>query len=202
MTWDAGFHTLLSAWYPGTQGGDAIAEILTGACNPSGHLSISIPRSAAQLPVYYNYKSVNDYCDMSAAPLFPFGFGLSYTNFVFRDFRLGQDSIGIKELERGKTVQVQVTIDNMGERDGYAVAQLYIHAQRGSVTRRQRELKGFEKCWIPAGKSCTVTFALDRETFRVFGSAGVWSLEPGPVDIYIGDSSTVDNKVTLTIVAD
>lgn len=197
-----GCAALLSAWYPGTQGGDAVAEILTGACNPSGHLSISIPRSTAQLPVYYNYKSVDDYCDMTAAPRFPFGFGLSYTTFSFKKLQLGRECIGIRELESGKTVQVQVTVANTGRRDGYAVAQMYIHSLRGTVTRRQRELKSFEKLWLSAGERRMVSFTLDQEALRVFGSAGTWSVEAGPVDIYVGDSSTADEKVTLIVEED
>ena len=197
-----GCAALLRAWYPGTQGGDAVAEILTGACNPSGHLSISIPRSAAQLPVYYNYKSVDDYCDMTAAPRYPFGFGLSYTTYAFREIRLSRKRIGIRELERGETIQVEATVGNQGERGGYAVAQLYMHALRGTVTRRHRELKGFEKIWLAAGESRTVRFELGWEALREFGSAGAWTVEAGPVDIYVGESSMADEKATLTIEED
>ena len=197
-----GCAALLCAWYPGTQGGDAVAEILTGACNPSGHLSISIPRSAAQLPVYYNYKSVDDYCDMTAAPRYPFGFGLSYTTYAFREIRLSRKRIGIRELERGETIQVEATVGNQGERGGYAVAQLYMHALRGTVTRRHRELKGFEKIWLAAGESRTVRFELGWEALREFGSAGAWMVEAGPVDIYVGESSMADEKATLTIEED
>lgn len=135
-------------WYPGEEGGTAISEILFGDVNPSGKLAVSMPRSSAQLPVYYNYKDQGralTYLDMSATPLYPFGYGLSYTTFELKNVRILHDELSISELQNGKCIAIEIDLENTGIRAGAEVVQLYIHDVEATVTRRRKELKGFKK---------------------------------------------------------
>ncbi|MGN7296009.1 glycoside hydrolase family 3 N-terminal domain-containing protein [Ferdinandcohnia sp. SAFN-114] len=181
---------VLSAWYPGQMGGQAIAEVLFGKVNPSGRLPVSIPRSSMQIPVFYNHKEggyKRDYFDMSGKALFPFGYGLSYTTFTYDNLRCSIQSIPVCKLLAGETFKIMVEVTNKGDRDGYDVIQLYIKGKGSSITRRVKELKGFKKIWIAAGETKEVMFELGTEELEVFSSQNKYRIEEGCIEIEVGN---------------
>lgn len=191
ITWaDEHVPAILNAWYPGAKGGLAIANILFGETCPSGHLPVTYPRSAGQLPVYYNTISVRrDYTDASAQPLYPFGYGLSYTTFEY----------GTPVVSQTKdTVKISFTIANTGDYDGMEVVQLYVTDKISSVMLPERQLKQFQKVGLKKGESKEVEFTLTDEDFALLNKKLEWVVEPGSFDIHIGPSS-VDSKIELTI---
>lgn len=191
ITWaDEHVPAILNAWYPGAKGGLAIANILFGETCPSGHLPVTYPRSAGQLPVYYNTISVRrDYTDASAQPLYPFGYGLSYTTFEY----------GTPVVSQTKdTVKISFTIANTGDYDGMEVVQLYVTDKISSVMLPERQLKQFQKVGLKKGESKEVEFILTDEDFALLNGKLEWVVEPGGFDIHIGPSS-VDSKIELTI---
>ena len=191
ITWaDEHVPAILNAWYPGAKGGLAIANILFGETCPSGHLPVTYPRSAGQLPVYYNTISVRrDYTDASAQPLYPFGYGLSYTTFEYGKPVVSQTK---------DTVKISFTIANTGDYDGMEVVQLYVTDKISSVMLPERQLKQFQKVGLKKGESKEVEFILTDEDFALLNGKLEWVVEPGGFDIYIGPSS-VDSKIELTI---
>lgn len=181
---------ILSAWYPGQMGGQAIAEILFGEVNPSGRLPVSIPRSAMQLPVFYNYKDggyKKDHYDMSGDPLYPFGFGLSYTEFVYDNLQISRESIAAETLADGEKFCISVNVTNIGDNNGYDVLQLYIKGKAGSIIRRVKELKGFKKVWLAAGETKEVRLELGAEELQVFSSHNIYKVEQGDFEIEVGN---------------
>ena len=191
ITWaDEHVPAILNAWYPGAKGGLAIANILFGETCPSGHLPVTYPRSAGQLPVYYNTISVRrDYTDASAQPLYPFGYGLSYTTFEYGKPVVSQTK---------DTVKISFTIANTGDYDGMEVVQLYVADKISSVMLPERQLKQFQKVGLKKGESKEVEFILTDEDFALLNGKLEWVVEPGGFDIHIGPSS-VDSKIELTI---
>jgi beta-glucosidase len=192
-------NAILQVWVPGPQGGAAIANILTGKSNPSGKLPVSLPRDAGQMPIFYNYKPSGmrsqfwgDYADMKAGPLFPFGFGLSYTEFSYGalqcDGRMRTD---------GK-LHVSVPITNSGKVAGTEIVQLYVRDHAGSVTRPVKELKGFARVGLQPGETRVVSFLVDSSALAFTGLDYQFSVEPGPIDVMIGASST-DIRAKLTV---
>lgn len=191
ITWaDEHVPAILNAWYPGAKGGLAIANILFGETCPSGHLPVTYPRSAGQLPVYYNTISVRrDYTDASAQPLYPFGYGLSYTTFEYGKPVVSQTK---------DTVKISFAIANTGDYDGMEVVQLYVTDKISSVMLPERQLKQFQKVGLKKGESKEVEFILTDEDFALLNGKLEWVVEPGGFDIHIGPSS-VDSKIELTI---
>ncbi|MCQ2276540.1 MAG: glycoside hydrolase family 3 C-terminal domain-containing protein [Bacteroidales bacterium] len=191
ITWaDEHVTAILNAWYPGAKGGLAIANILFGETCPSGHLPVTYPRSAGQLPVYYNTISVRrDYTDASAQPLYPFGYGLSYTTFEYGKPVVSQTKDSVK---------ISFTIANTGDYDGMEVVQLYVTDKISSVMLPERQLKQFQKVGLKKGESKEVEFILTDEDFALLNGKLEWVVEPGGFDIHIGPSS-VDSKIELTI---
>ncbi|MFR1908272.1 MAG: glycoside hydrolase family 3 C-terminal domain-containing protein [Clostridium neonatale] len=182
---------VLCAWYPGKMGGEAIAETIFGINNPNGKLAVSIPVSSMQLPCYYNAKDSGakiDYLDMSGLSLFPFGFGLSYTNFVYDKLRFDNE-VTIEDLLKGKEVSIHVNIKNCGDFDGYEVAQLYIRDEESSITRRVKELKGFKKVFIKSGEEVDVEFKLGFKELSIWDYNLENRVEPGEVSIMVGKNS-------------
>ena len=184
---------ILEAWQPGTEGGNAIAQVLYGDYNPSGKLPMTFPKSVGQIPIYYNFKSTGrpgpksqvfwaHYSDESNEPLFPFGYGLSYTTFEYSNLKV--------EKKGKQKVEVRVTIKNSGKFDGEEVAQLYLTDKIASITRPVKELKGFKKVKIEAGKSVEVIFQLSKEELGFYKSNGVYIVESGDFDVMVGGSST------------
>lgn len=188
---------ILEAWYPGEQGGNAIAGILLGDVNPSGRLNCSVPRSVGHLPVTYDYKpsarGINrepgtpekpgrDYVFSSPAPLFAFGHGLSYTTFEYSDLKIDNN-------ESAKTVKVSVNVRNTGSRDGKEVVQLYVNDRVSSVTTPQKMLKGFDKIELKTGEQKTVTFDLPYDELALWNASMQRVVEPGEFAVMIGRSA-------------
>ena len=193
---------ILCGWYPGEEGGRAIAEILFGDVNPSGKLSVSIPRSSAQLPVYYNRKDQGrklQYVDQSAEPLYPFGYGLSYSTFTLENLRLSNEEVPLDEINGGSVVKVFVDVENKGPMAGAEVVQLYIKDVQASVTRRVKELKGFQKVWLEPGEKKTVTIELSKEELAIWNQDMEFVVEPGDFIIMVGSNSVDTQNIRLTV---
>lgn len=193
---------LLTAWYPGSVGGTAVAEVLVGKYNPSGKLPVSIPVSSGQIPVYYNQKAVEykeDYFDLTGKPLYPFGYGLSYSSFKYHDLVINQEHVALSALLAGEKVDVTVTVENTSEVAGEEVVQLYIHDMESSITRRKKELKAFKKIRIEPKEKVEVTFELDKTTFEVWSINNKYEMETGGIQIFVGGSSdtTLVGQVTI-----
>lgn len=176
---------LLTAYYPGEAGGTAIADVLFGDYNPAGRLPISMPRSEGQLPIYYNKRAPlpHNYVEMAATPLYPFGYGLSYTTFHYDNLQVNK--IG----ERRYTLSFDLT--NTGKRDGEEVAQLYLSPETASVVQPVKQLKRFKRVAIKKGETVRVTFDLLPEDFQIIGSTLQPVIEPGLFHLFVGPSSDV-----------
>ncbi|MEC0241635.1 beta-glucosidase BglX [Paenibacillus dokdonensis] len=189
---------VLEAWFPGSEGGAAVADILIGHVNPSARLTMSFPQSVGQVPVYYNHfntgrpldpqkteeRYVSKYIDSPNDPLLPFGFGLSYTNFEYSDL-----TISSQEMKARDKLTVQVKVTNTGDRAGVETVQLYIRDIAGEVVRPMRELKGFEKLALASGESGTATFTLTEEQLRYHHSDLSFSSDPGTFQVFVGPNS-------------
>lgn len=192
-------NAVICAWYPGMEGGKAIAGILFGDVNPSGKLPVSIPRSSGQLPVYYNYKDTGDYIDIPASPLYPFGFGLSYTIFEYTDLVLNRAQISLADLEKDECAEVSVNVFNAGNIEGAEVVQLYIRDMESCMSRRVKELKGFDKILLAPGEMKTVVFKLGKEELGIWNSNMEFVVEAGNVRIMAGTDSENCLDVILKI---
>jgi beta-glucosidase len=189
---------IVEAWHLGTQSGNAIAQVLYGDYNPSGKLPMSFPKAVGQLPLYYNHKSTgrpggdtptesvfwSHYGDIDNAPLYPFGYGLSYSTFEYSNLRLSANTFG----QKGQ-ITVSVDVKNTSNTDGKEVVQLYIRDLFGSVTRPVKELKGFEMAEIKAGQTKTVTFTINEKTIEFYTANNKWEAEPGDFKVFAGGSS-------------
>lgn len=202
---EAAATAILEAWYPGTEAGNAIADVLTGKYNPAGKLPITFPRSVGQVPIFYNAKNtgrplnVNDkytskYLDESNTPLYPFGYGLSYTSFSYDQLQISQPT-----MNRNDTTTVSVTLTNTGKLAGTEVVQLYVQDVVGSVTRPLRELKGFQRISLAAGASQTVAFKLTEADLTFLRRDMTEGVEPGLFRIYVGGDATTDNAVEMRL---
>lgn len=189
---------IFECWYLGQEGGNAVADVLFGDVNPSGKLPISIPKSVGQLPIYYNYKpsARRGFLFDDAKPLYPFGFGLSYTNFEFSNLSLENAKISVD----GST-SVSVDVTNIGTVEGSEVVQMYIRDCFSSVTRPVKELKGFKKVWLKAGETKTVEIPINKKSLAFFDTRMNFVVEPGEFEIMIGNSSRDEDlkKVILTV---
>jgi len=186
---------ILEAWYPGSQGGNGVADVLFGDANPAGHLPVSWPRSSGQLPLYYNHNLTqrpedapdftSRYWDISSTPLYPFGFGLSYTTFTFDNLKLSQT-----EAKVGAALDASVDVTNSGNRPGDTVVQLYIHQRAGSASRPVRQLEGFRRVNLAPGAKQTIQFKLGPEELQFWSPAKKqWVVEPEEFDVWVGESS-------------
>ncbi|MEC0328960.1 glycoside hydrolase family 3 N-terminal domain-containing protein [Paenibacillus macerans] len=174
---------ILEAWYPGQEGGHAVADILFGDVNPSGRLTISIPKHVGQLPVYYNGKRSRGkrYLEDDSQPRYPFGYGLSYTEFSYAGLTVQPEAISPDE-----TVKVTVDVTNTGDRAGAEVVQLYITDVASTVTRPAKELKGFRKVWLAPGETRRVEFTLGAEELQYIGPGYKPVVEPGEFHVHVG----------------
>jgi len=177
---------LYECWYLGQESGNAVADILFGDYNPNGKLPISFPRSVGHIPVYYNHKpsARRGYFNDSITPLYPFGYGLSYTS-----FDIGPPVLQSQEIELGESVRVSVTVTNTGNRSGEETLQLYIRDEFSSVTRPVKELKDFQRVSLEAGEQRTITFNITPEKLSFYNINMDYITEPGDFTIFIGSSS-------------
>jgi beta-glucosidase len=187
---------ILDGWYLGQSGGTAIADVLFGDYNPGGKLPITVPRSVGQLPDYYYQKpsAKREYLGSTTQPLFPFGWGLSYTTFALSNLRLAAEHIG----PEGKT-SVSVEVRNSGKIRGDEVVQLYIHDRVSSVTRPVKELRGFLRVNLQPGESKTVEFALGPEELSFLDRDMHRVVEPGTIDILVGTNSMELKETKLVV---
>ena len=192
-----GCNALLECWYPGQEGGTAMADILFGDVNPGAKMPVTVARDAGQVPVFYNRKpsARRGYVFEEISPLFPFGYGLSYTRFDIGKPRLSSHRIGV-----GGAVTVEVDVRNAGDRAGDEVIQLYVRDQTASVTRPIKELKGFERITLAAGEARTVRIALNPDAFALWNLDMEEVVEPGLFDIMVGPDSENLQTVTLEII--
>jgi beta-glucosidase len=189
---------ILDAWYPGEEGGNAVADVLFGDYNPGGKLPITFPQFVGQVPLYYNHKPTgrgDDYTDMSGKPLFPFGFGLSYTTFACSNLQVSP-----KQIAPNGKVRVSVDVQNTGDRKGEEVVQLYLHDPVASVTRPVKELKGFKRISLAPNEKKTVTFELAKKDLEFLDAKMKYVVEPGTIEVMIGSSSDdIRTKSTFEI---
>jgi beta-glucosidase len=184
---------IVEAWDPGERGGEAVAEVLFGDYNPGGRLAITIPRHSGQLPVYYNYKpskaywiygEKRGYVDMPATPLYPFGYGLSYTKFEYSNLRVDP-----AEIHPAGSARVSVDVKNVGNRAGEETVQLYIHEAIAPVSTPIKQLRGFERVALEPGETKTTTFTLTPEHLQLLDRDMHWVVVPGEFEIMVGRSS-------------
>jgi len=201
---------ILDVWFPGSEAGLAISDVLFGDVNPSGKLTATFPRNVGQIPIYYNHKNTgrplgnnegkfekfrSNYLDVRNEPLYPFGYGLSYTTFDYSNLKLSSD-----QLNSDGSIQVSVDVTNSGDYDGKEVVQLYIRDLVGSVTRPVKELKGFQKVAIKKGETKTVTFKLTKEDLKFYNYNLDFVAEPGDFEVFVGTNSDADLKSKFKLV--
>lgn len=197
--------SILEAWYPGTEGGDAVADILFGDVNPGGKLPISWPHVAGAEPLYYNHNLTHEpedrpgftsrYWDIKSTPLYPFGYGLSYTTFKFSNLHLSKTS-----MTAADTNQATVDVTNTGSIPGDAVAQIYIHQRWGSASRPVRQLEGFKRITLQPGETKTLTFPLGKDELHFWDPQSKhWVVEPSDFDVWAGGDSTATLHTEFSI---
>jgi len=201
ISWaDENIPAIVEAWQLGSQAGNAIAQVLYGDYNPSGKLTMSFPRNVGQVPIYYNYKNTgrpstsykqvttSAYSDVENSPLYPFGYGLSYTNFNYSDLTLSSEKMNNKQ-----NIIASITLINSGKYTGKEVVQLYIRDLHGSLSRPLKELKGFEMVELEPGESKIVDFTIDNSLLKYYTVNKKWKSESGDFYVYIGGDSDVDS---------
>ncbi|WP_439567902.1 beta-glucosidase BglX [Sphingopyxis sp.] len=205
---DANVDAILEAWYPGTMGGHAIADVLYGDYNPSAKLPVTFPRNVGQVPIHYDMKNtgrpielgapgakyVSRYLNTPNTPLYPFGFGLSYTSFSYSPVTLDKGKI-----RPGEPLTASVTVTNSGGRDGEEVVQLYVRDLVGSVTRPVKELKGFEKISLKKGEKRTIRFTLTDADLAFTRQDMSWGSEPGQYKLWVGPSSASGSEASFEL---
>jgi beta-glucosidase len=204
---DAASPAILEAWFGGVEAGNAVADVLFGKVNPGGKLPVSFPRRVGQVPIYYNHEPTGRPCDVtskynsrhrdirSCAPLYEFGFGLSYTTFKVDNLRLSSATMAA----RG-SVTASVDVTNTGTRAGDDVAQLYIHDPVASISQPVRRLRGFERITLAPGQKRTVTWRLDASDVGFYDNRGRFRLENGTIEVFAGDrSSASENRATFVV---
>ena len=203
---DKNIPSIVEAWQLGTQTGNAVAQVLYGDYNPSGKLPMSFPRSVGQIPIYYNYKNTgrpgpantvfwSQYNDQLNTPLYPFGYGLSYTTFEYSNLKIDN-----KNLTVGNSINVSVDLKNTGNYAGKEVVQLYIKDRFASVTRPVRELKGFEMISLNPGEIKTVNFEISETLLQFYSANEIWESESGFFDIFIGTNSNADLQESFELI--
>ena len=202
---------ILNVWFAGSETGDAVCDVLFGDKSPSGKLTMSMPQNMGQIPIYYNHlntgrpveentqkfaKFQSNYLDVRNEPLYPFGYGLSYTTFEYSDVTLSSD-----QMKTDGTITASVTIKNTGRYDADEVVQLYIRDVVGSISRPVKELKGFQRIHLNAGETQTVTFKITSDLLRFYDYHLNDVIEPGDFDIMIGPNSRDVKKKRLSVIA-
>jgi beta-glucosidase len=199
---------ILNVWFAGSEAGNAIADVLFGDVNPSGKLTTTFPQNVGQVPIYYAHKNTgrplpegkwfekfrSNYLDVSNDPLYPFGYGLSYTTFIYSDVKLSSTS-----LSKTANINATVTLKNTGSKDGSEVVQLYIQDLVGSVTRPVKELKGFQKIFLKAGETKEITFKISAEDLKFYNADLKFAAEPGDFKVFVGGNSRDVKEIGFTL---
>lgn len=198
---------ILNVWFGGSEAGDAIADVVFGYVNPSGKLTTTFPQNVGQVPLYYAHKNTgrplrgpwfqkfqSNYIDVSNEPVYPFGYGLSYTTFTYGDVKLDKSAI-----QQGESVMVSVDVTNSGKYDGAEVVQLYIRDWVGSITRPVKELRGFKKVMLKAGETQPVTFTVSPDDISFYNSDLKWVAEPGEFSVFVGGNSNDVKEAKFTL---
>lgn len=199
--------SILNVWFGGSEAGDAIADVLFGDVNPSGKLSTTFPQNVGQVPLYYAHKNTgrplngpwfqkfqSNYLDVSNEPVYPFGFGLSYTSFTY-----GEPTLSASSMTSTESLTLSVDVTNSGTRDGAEVIQLYVRDLVGSVTRPVKELRGFQKVMLKAGETKTISFKITNEELSFYNSELKWGSEPGKFQLFVGGNSRDTKMVELEL---
>lgn len=205
-TLDEQADAILETWFLGTQAGHAIADVVFGDYNPSGKLPVTFPRNLGQVPIHYNMKNTgrpivedqkytSKYLDVPNTPLYPFGYGLSYTQFEYAAPQLSKE-----EYRFGEEITISVQLSNTGDRAGEEVVQLYVRDLVGSVTRPVKELKGFEKVMLQPGEETTISFSLTHEDLAFYTASMEFKAEPGDFIVFTGGSSEEVQEATFRLV--
>jgi beta-glucosidase len=202
--------SILNVWFPGSEAGLAISDVLFGDVNPSGKLTATFPQNVGQIPIFYNHKNTgrplgnkegkfekfrSNYLDVRNEPLYPFGYGLSYTAFDYSNLKLSS-----AQLNAEGTIEVSVEVSNSGDYDGKEVVQLYIRDLVGSVTRPVKELKDFQKVEIKKGETKTITFKLTVEDLKFYNSNLDFVAELGQFQVFVGTDSNTDLMAEFQLV--
>ncbi|WP_027455318.1 beta-glucosidase BglX [Xylanibacter brevis] len=210
LTWEQQHvDAIMNVWFAGSEAGDAIADVLFGKAAPSGKLTVTMPQAIGQVPMYYNHlntgrpvpegaknyrKYQSNYLELRNDPLYPFGYGLTYTTFNYSDL-----SLSSAVMAADGSIEASVTVTNTGKRDGDEIVQLYIHQQAASVARPVKELKGFQRIQLKAGEKRKVTFRIGRKQLQYYDAEGNSVLEPGVFDVIIGSDSRRVSTATLRV---
>ena len=203
---DENIPAILEAWQLGTQSGHAIAQVLYGDYNPSGKLPMTFPRNVGQVPLYYNYKNTgrpnlpgpgsvfwSHYNDEKNTPLYPFGYGLSYSTFKYSNLRITNN------FEKSSKIEITIDVKNIGDVEGKEVVQLYIRDKYASITRPVKELKGFELLNLKVGETKVAKFQLTEKELGFYDNKGKWMLEKGEFEVYVGGNSQTQNKKSFEL---
>jgi beta-glucosidase len=199
---------ILEVWFGGTEAGNGITDVLFGDVNPSGKLTMTFPRNVGQIPIFYNSKNTgrpinpenpyekykSNYLDSPNTPLYPFGYGLSYTSFSYSDIKLNKESFGLSDK-----IIASVDVTNTGERNGEEIVQFYVRDLVGDVTRPVRELKGFKKVHLNKGETVNVTFMLSTGELSYYHQDMSFSTDPGDFELFIGTNSVETKKISFNI---
>ena len=213
LTWEQEhLDAIMNVWFAGSEAGDAIADVLLGDAAPSGRLTVTMPQALGQVPLYYNHlntgrpvekgadkyrKYASNYLEVRNDPLYPFGYGLTYTTFRYSDLSLSSTT-----MAADGSVEASIMVHNTGQRDGDEVVQLYIHQQASTIARPVKELRGFQRIHLKAGEQRRVTFCIDREQLQYLNAQGEPVLESGLFDIMIGGNSDDTKSTTLRVQKD
>jgi beta-glucosidase len=204
---------ILYAWHCGSETAHAVCDILFGDVVPSGKTTITFPRKSTHIPLYYNTTSsgqpVNgyygenpqlNYTDSLATPLYPFGFGLSYTDFKYDNLTSSREKLSLEELKSGEKITVSIDVSNIGNFDGKEIVQLYIRDKVASLLRPLRELKGYKKIFISQNNTKTVEFDLGYKDLGFYNEKGDFIVEKGDFEIFVGANCFADDKLTVSII--
>ncbi len=210
LSWEAKhIPAIMNVWFGGSETGDAICDVLFGDKVPTGKLVNSMPRATGQEPLYYNHlntgrpvedgdkvfrKYQSNYTDVTQGPLFPFGYGLSYTTYKYSPVTLSAST-----MKKGGKITASATVTNTGNRDGDEIVEFYIHDRYANIVRPIKELKGFRRIHLAKGESQTVNFDIDAATLSYYDADGNSILEPGDFDIMIGPNSQTVNTAVLKV---
>ena len=210
LTWEQEhLDAIMNVWFAGSEAGDAIADVLFGEAAPSGRLTVTMPQTLGQVPIYYNHlntgrpvekgadkyrKYASNYLEVRNDPLYPFGYGLTYTTFSYSDLSLSNTT-----MSADGSIEASITVSNTGQRDGDEVVQLYIHQQAASIARPVKELRGFQRIHLKAGEQRRITFCIDHEQLQYLDAQGKPVLEPGLFDIMIGGNSEDTLSKTIQV---